>query len=160
MPFDGSEVYELAGRLGLPALERVALGAGVMSVLEVSAYYAGRHLRHSVARVIEYQLGDIELRVAYEGVDLRDRLRTSIDPEPMEKLNAVLLKTRFAHLSHQPGLSADERCLWLIQRAAGSHRQGLMLAPDRPELPYSAITNAIDDYLPEAIREIPLRSTR
>ena len=160
MPFDGSYVYQLAGELGLPALERAAFGAGVMSVLEISAYYAGRRLRHSVARVIEYQLGDIEMRVAYEGVRLRDELRTWIEPERMEKLNAVLLKVRFANLSHQPGLSSDERSLWLIQRAAGSHRHGLMLAPDRPELPYSTIANAIDAYLPEAIREIPLRSTR
>ncbi|MCY3831452.1 MAG: hypothetical protein OXG85_00465 [Chloroflexi bacterium] len=160
MPFDGQEVYQLARELGLPDLTEVALGAGVMSVLEVSAYYGGRRLRHSVARVIEYQLGEVELRVAYEGLRLRDSLRAWVDMERMEKLNAVLLATRFAQLSHQPGLSYAERSLWLIQRAAGVHRHGLMLAADRPEPPYSTIANAIDDYLPEAIREVPLRSMR
>lgn len=160
MPFDGAEVYQLAGALGLPGLREVALGAGVMSVLEVAAYYAGRRVRHSVARVIEYQLGEVQLRVAYEGVRLRDSLRVWVDIERMERLNAVLLATRFAQLSHQPGLSYAERSLWLVQRAAGVHRHGLLLAPDKPEPPYSAIANAIDDYLPEAIREIPLRTAR
>jgi len=150
----------LAGALGLPDLTEIAFGAGVMSVLEVSAYYVERRVRHSVARVIEYQLGEVELRVAYEGVRLREALRAWIDIERMEKLNAALLEVRFEQLSHQPGLSYAERSLWLIRRAAGAHQHGLMLAPDRPELPYSTIANAIDDYLPEAIREMPLRSAR
>ena len=65
-----SDVYQLAGSLGLPELAQAARAAGVMSVLEISAYYAERRVRHSVARVIENQLGEIELQVAYEGVRL------------------------------------------------------------------------------------------
>lgn len=157
MPFDGSDVYQLARNLGLPDLAQAARGAGVMSVLEVSAYYAERRLRHSVARLIEYQLGDIELQVAYEGVRLATAPRISLDEARIEKVNAVLLALKFGTLDHQPDLSYDERSLWLIQRAAGSHRHGVLVAPDRPEPPWSTIVNAIDDCLPEAIRELPLR---
>lgn len=158
MPFDGSDVYQLANRLGLPQLERVAGGAGVMSVLQITAYYAGRRVRHTVARVIEFQSGEVALRVAYEGVDLGQPLRLSLERERLEKLNAALLAVRFRTLNDQAKLSYDERSLWLIQRAAGAHVQGVMVAPDRPELPYSTMVNAIDAYLPEAIREVPLRS--
>ncbi|MCY3978879.1 MAG: hypothetical protein OXG23_12335 [Chloroflexi bacterium] len=157
MPFDGTDVYQLAGSLGLPELERAAREPGVMSALEVSAYYAERRLRHSVARIFEYQLGDIELQVAYEGVRLEAAPRISLENEPMEKVNAVLLAVKFGTLDHQPNLSHDERSLWLIRQAAGSHTHGVMVAPDRPEPPYSTIVNAIDDWLPAAIREIPLR---
>ena len=160
MPFDGSDIYQLASRLGLPDLAQTARAAGVMSVLEISGYHVERRLRHSVARVIEYQLGAIELQVAYEGVRLGMIPRIDIEAARMEKLNAVLLAAKFQSLRHQPDLSYEERSLWLIQQAAGAHIHGVMVAPDRPVLPYSTIVNAIDDYLPEAIREVPLRSTR
>lgn len=160
MPFDGSDIYQLASRLGLPDLAQAARAAGVMSVLEICAYYTERRLRHSAARVIEYQLGEVELQVAYEGVSLGTIPRIPIDDARMEKVNAALQAARFRSLSHQPAISFDERCLWLIQQAAGSFAHGIIVAPDRPEPPYSAIVNAIDDYLPEAIREIPLRSAR
>lgn len=160
MPFDGSDIYQLASRLGLPSLERAARAAGVMSVLEISAYYVERCLRHSVARVIEYQLGEIELQVAYEGVRLETIPRIALDEARIEKLNAVLLAVKFKSLRHQPDLSYEARSLWLIQQAAGAYIHGIMVAPDRPALPYATIVNAIDDYLPEAIREVPLRSAR
>ena len=157
MPFDPSEVYLLAGRLGLPDLAQVARGPGVMSVLEISAYQAERRVRHSVARALEYQTGAVELRVAYEGVSLDTPVRHAIGRERMEKLNAVLLRVNFRRLSDQGDLSYNERSLWLIQQAAGAHSHSLLVAPARPELPYAAIVNAIDAYLPEAIREVPLR---
>lgn len=160
MPFDGSDIYQLASRLGLPSLEQAARAAGVMSVLEISAYHVERRLRHSVARVIEYQLGEIDLHVAYEGVRLETMPRIALEASRIEKLNAVLLTAKFQSLNHQPSLSYDERSLWLIQQAAGAHIHDVMVAPDRPVLPYATIVNAIDGYLPEAIREVPLRSPR
>lgn len=160
MPFDGSDIYQLASQLGLPDLERAARAAGVMSVLEITAYYPQRRVRHSVARVIEYQLGEIALQVAYEGVRLGAIPRIALDATRMDSVNAALLAVKFRSLIDQPGLSYDERSLWLIQQAAGTFIHGIIVAPDRPEPPYSAIVNAIDDHLPEAIRELPLRSAR
>ncbi len=157
MAFDGSDVYQLAGSLGLPELEQVARAAGVMNVLQVTAYYTERRVRHSLARVIEYQTGETELRVAYEGVNVGKPMVLPVERDTMEALNAVLLAVNFGRLSYQAGLSHADQCLWLIQRAAGTHVHGIMLAPERPEPPWSTIVNAIDAYLPEAIREIPLR---
>lgn len=160
MPFDGSDLYQLASRLGMPELRWAAGAPGVMTALEIAAYYSGRRLRHSVARVIEHQVGEVELLVAYEGVRLATTPRIAIEPARMEKLNAVLLAVKFGALEHQPGLSLDDRCLWLIQQAAGAYVHGIIVAPERPEPPYSTIVNAIDDCIPEAIREVPLRHTR
>ena len=158
MPFDGSDIYLLANRLGLPDLERAAAQAGVMSVLQVSAYYAARRVRHTVARVIEYQSGEIEMLLAYEGVSLGQPIRLPVAGDKLERVQAALLEARFGKLSDQPDLSYDQRSLWLIQQAAGTHAHGIIVAPERPELPYSIIVNAIDAFLPEAIREVPLRS--
>jgi len=157
MPFDGTDVFLLASQLGLPDLQQAASRAGVMSVLQVSAYYAARRVRHSVARIIEYQTGEITMQVVFQGVKLPEPLRLTVDRERLEGLEQALLRARFEQLGDQAGLSYAERSLWLIQRAAGSHVHGIMVAPDRPQTPYTSIVNAIDDYLPEAIREIPLR---
>ena len=158
MPFDGLDVYQLASSLGLPDLEREAGRAGVMSVLQVTAYYVERRVRHSVARILEYQMGEIEMQVAYEGVRLAKPMQLAVEREQIERLNEVLLDVNFGKLGDQSDLSYNERSLWLIQRASGSHLHGIMVAPDRPEMPYSTIVNAIDAHLPEAIREVPLRS--
>ena len=157
MPFDGTDVYLLASQLGLPELGQAAGAAGVMSVLQVSAYYAERRVRHSVARAIEYQTGEIELQIVFQGVSLKAPLRLQVERQKMEQLDDALLRVKFDKLGDQPGLSYAERSLWLVQRAAGTHVHGILVAPDRPETPFSTIVNAIDAYLPEAIRELPLR---
>lgn len=154
---DSADVYRLASRLAVPDLAQVAGAAGVMSVLQLSAYYSGRSLRHSVAQALEFQSGAVELRLSFEGLSLASPLRQPIKRERMDKLNAVLLKVKFSRLGDQVQLPYSGS-LWLIQRAAGSHVHGIIIAPAAPELPYSAIVNAIDAYLPEAIREIPLRN--
>lgn len=158
MPFDGSDLYQLANWLGLPALQRAAAAAGVISVLQISVYQTERIWRHSVARVSEYQTGEVELLLAYEGISLKQPIALEIAGERMERLQAALLKARFEKLGDQTGLRRNEGALWLIERAAGSHAQGFIVAPDKPQLPWSAIVNAIDAYLPEAIRRVPLRA--
>ena len=81
----------------------------------------------------------------------------AVEREQIERLNEVLLDVNFGKLGDQSDLSYNERSLWLIQRASGSHLHSIMIAPDRPEMPYSTIVNAIDAHLPEAILEVPLR---
>ena len=129
-----------------------------MSVLQVTAYYFGRRVRHSVARVIEYQLGEVEMLLVYEGFNRHKPLQLSVPKDHLEKLLRALRQARFDTLGDQDGLSFADRSLWLIQRAAGAYSHGVTVAPDRPQLPWSSIVNAIDDYLPGAIREVPLRN--
>ena len=156
MRIDDSDLFQLASRLGLAELSTVARGSGVISVLQVAVYQGGRRLRHSVARVVETQLGAIDLTVAYEGVDLSP-LRMTVNAAQFEKLQSALDSARFGRLGDQPGLSRDDAPLWLVQRAAGTHLHGIILAPNRPALPWSRIVNAIDACIPAAVREVPFR---
>ncbi|MDE2821550.1 MAG: hypothetical protein OXI40_17600 [Chloroflexota bacterium] len=158
MAFDGAVIYQVAGDLGFENLNRVARRAGVMSVLQVTAYYFGRRAHHSVARVIEYQLGEVEMLLVYEGFNRHKPLRLSVPKDRLEKLVRALRQAKFDTLSDQDGLSFSDRSLWLIQRAAGTYSHSVIVAPDKPQLPWSSIVNAIDDYLPGAIREVPLRN--
>ncbi|MCY3573490.1 MAG: hypothetical protein OXG92_09300 [Chloroflexi bacterium] len=147
---------QLPARLGLSDLATAARGSGVVSALEVIVYQGQRQLRHSVARVIETHLGAVDLLVAYEGIDLSP-LRMSLERGQIEPLHKALDAARFSRLRDQPGLSSDESPLWLVQRATGAHLHGIILAPNKPEPPFSRIVNAIDACLPAALRELPLR---
>lgn len=128
----------------------------MIAVLQVAVYHGQRQLRHSVARIVETQLGAVEMLVAYEGVDLAP-LRRNMRSDQIEPLHRALDAVRFNRLRDQPGLSSADTPLWLVQRATGTHLHGIILAPDKPELPYSRIVNAIDACLPAALRELPLR---
>ncbi len=142
----------------MPDLEQAARATGVMSILAVSVHYAARRIRHSVARAIEYQTGEAQLEIAFEGVNVGKPMVLALDRQNLESLNAALLAVNFGRLGDQADLAYADGPLWLIQQAAGAHVHGIIVAPERPELPYSAIVNAIDAWLPEAIRQVPLRS--
>ena len=157
MAFDGSILYQLASDLGMADLSSVTRGAGVMSVLQVSVYYVEPRIRHSVARVIEYQLGEVVMQLVFEGVNRHRPLELTMERDRFEQLIAALRQARFDKLQDQAGLSYANRSLWLIQRAAGAYSHGIIVSPSKPQPPYSAIVNAIDAYLPAAIREVPLR---
>ena len=157
MAFDGGILYQLASDMGLADLSSVTWGAGVMSALQVSAYYVERGIRHSVARVIEYQLGEIQMQLVFEGVNRHQPLLSTVSRQRFGKLVDALRQAQFDKLDDQAGLSYADHSLWLIQRAAGSFSHGIIVSPAKPELPYSSIVNAIDAYLPSAIREVPLR---
>lgn len=158
MAFDSLIIYQLAENLGFHNLKQVAGAAGVMSLLQVTAYYPGRQIRHSVARVIEYQLGEVDLQLVYENFNRHKPLRLTVPKDRFDKLVQTLRQAKFDKLRDQDGISFDERCLWLIERAVGAHSHSLIVAPDKPQLPWSTIVNAVDDYLPGAIREVPFRN--
>lgn len=158
MAFDGAILYQLARDLGLADLPSVARGAGVMSALQISAYYVERRIRHSVARVIEYQLGEVQMLLVFEGVNRHQPLVLSVPRERFARLAQVLRQAQFDKLDDQAGLSYADQSLWLIQRSAGAYSHGIIVSPSKPQLPYSSIVNAIDEYLPAAIREVPLRT--
>ena len=120
MAFDGLIIYQVADDLGFENLSRVARRAGVMSILQVTAYYSGRRVRHSVAQVIEYQLGEVQMQLVYEGFNRHKPLQLTVPKARLEKLVRALRQAKFDTLQDQDGLTFTDRSLWLIQRAAGN----------------------------------------
>ena len=151
-----TDLLQLPTRLGMGDLAAAARASGVICALQIVVHQGNRRLRHSVARVVESQLGEVDLLVAYEGVDLSPR-RVSHTRERIAPLHRALDMARFDRLQDQPGITIADAPLWLVQRATGTHLHGVILAPDKPALPWSRIVNAVHDCLPAAVREAPLR---
>lgn len=156
MTFTGSSLYEVADNLGVPHIKAIAKQAGVIGVLRITAYYPERKARHSVATLTERHQDRREMNVVYEGFFDHQPLKLSVSRDHLDKVLHALHQANFDKLDDQPKLSYKDHILWLIQRASGIYTHGLIVSPDTPQLPYSLIVNAIDAYLPQAIREVPL----
>ncbi len=156
MAFTGSSLYEVADNLGASHIKTVVKQPGVISVLRITAYYPERRTRHSVATLAERHQNRRDMEIVYEGFYGHKPVKLTVAKEAYDNLLNVLLQNKFTKLDDQPDISYKDHSLWLIQQAYGTYLKNLILSPDVPVLPYSAIANAIDDYLPEAIREIPL----
>lgn len=157
MTFTGSSaLYQVADNLGAKHIKELARQAGVISVLRITAYYPERQVRHSVATLMERIQDQREMSIIHEGFYNHQPMILGVSRNHYEKLLDALLQARFDKLTDQPNVSYKDHCLWLIQRASGTYTHSVIVSPDHPILPYAAIVNAIDAYLPEAIREIPL----
>lgn len=155
MIFTESSLYEVAGNLNVPHIKTIIKQAGVISVLRITAYYPERHARHSVATLTEQQRNQYTMEIVHEGFYGHRPMTLSVSDENYNNLLDVLIQCRFKKLPHQDDISYNDRSLWLIQQAYGTFLHNVIVAPDRPSHPYSTIVNAIDDYIHEAIREIP-----
>ena len=156
MAFTGSAVYQVADNLGVSHIKQVAKQAGVISVLRITAYYPERRIRHSVATLIERNQNQREMSLIHEGFFNHRPVKITVSRDDFDHLTNALIQAKFDKLKDQPDISYKDHSLWLIQRASGIYLHEIIVSPDNPELPYSSIVNAIDAYLPEAIREVPL----
>jgi len=156
MAFTGSSLYEVADNLGVPHIKAIAKKAGVISVLRLTAFYSERKARHSVATVVQRHQDQREMAVVYEGFFNHKPVTLDVSRDNLENVLNALQQARFDKLYDQPMLSYKDHILWLIQRASGIYDHGIIVSPNVPQMPYSLIVNAIDAYLPESIREVPL----
>jgi len=156
MAFTGSSLYEVADNLDVPNIKDIAKQVGVISVLRITAYYSERKARHSVATVVQRHQDQREMGVVYEGFFNHKPVVLSVSRDNLEQVLNALQKAKFDKLYDQPLVSYKDNILWLIQRASGIYHHGIIVSPDIPQMPFSLIVNAIDAYLPEAIREVPL----
>lgn len=156
MTFTGSILYHIAETLGVQHIKHIAKQADVINVLRITAYYPKREVRHSIATITERNRDRREMQIVYEGFNNHQPVKLSVERDDLNRVFDTLLQTRFDKLYDQPDVSYNDHSLWLIQRASGIFTHGIIVSPDKPQLPYTSIVNAIDDFLPEAIREVPL----
>ena len=158
MAFDTATLHHLAASFGLPPLSASARQPGVISALQITAASPSGRLRHSVARVIEFQQAAPRLEIVYEGINRHRPLQLPLSRDRLAALQAVLSAVQFDRLRDQPQLSWQTDRLWLLQRAAGTHAHSIIVAPDQPLSPYSTLVRAITAQLPAAIRPLPLQN--
>lgn len=144
----------IAERASLPHLNIAVQKPGIKALYRITVHHLDFNLRHSVATVTDNAHGQPQMEIRYEGLFDQKPICYTIKRPALEGFMLALQKAGFDKLEDQPEAPLHESTLWLVEKAVGTYYKCVIFSADKPELPYSRITNAIDDYLPEAVRKV------
>ena len=157
MKYHTAFMYTILENTGVPPLKTLAAQPDTKSVFRFVVFYADRRARNSVSTLVEERgFGASRLETIFEGFNRHKPMISSIPVSRLTALAGAFARVEFDRLSDGKSPDGKLRTLWLIERAAGAFYKAVMLSPHEPVLPYSTLVNAIDGYLPEAIREMSL----
>lgn len=149
-----TSLKQIAERLGLAPVKQLALAPGIKAIYRISCYAISGHARHSVATLQAQTTEAPALKVVYEGLFNHKPFQYAISPMVYDRWLLALAQLSFDKLDHQQGLAYCQRSIWLVEKGINTFYHSVLLSPELLSPPYSTLINAIDAYLPEAIREI------
>lgn len=152
-----SVLRSLMRRVGITPIKSICTGITVQAVHRIAVYYADGRAAHSVATLIQHR-GEQkhQLTTYFDGLFDNKPLIHEIDDDTCVQYSAALQKAHFDTVRDMPDRKLNGSTIWCVERATGTHHHIVLFNPDLVEKPYSIITNAVDAYLPEAIRRISL----
>jgi hypothetical protein len=154
MSYQPAFIYSLSTRFNLAPLKSLAVQTTIRALLRITAYYADGRAWHSVATLYDERGKAPRLEVLYEGLQIEKALIYPINAAAWLSVQQAMTQAAFDTLRDQSDLPKNLMTLWRIERAAGTFYHGLVLSPHKVMSPYSRLVNAIDAYLPEAVREM------
>lgn len=147
-------LYGVVERTRQLSLRQLIKQPGIRGIHRVTCYYAHGQARHSVA-TLTHTRSAIVLNCIYEGLFDQSPLMHSLSELEYERFCQVLHQVHFDRLAHQDNIPLNAPVIWQLERAAGQYIHAVMMTPTAPPMPYSALVNAIDAYMPQAIKPIP-----
>jgi len=142
--------------LGQPGIAVLGRSPGVQAVYQVTIFYFDRRACHALGILTKPQLARASLATYFEGALGHKPLTYPLSAERMDGFMRALAAADFDHLPDQPNLPAYATSdLWFIERAAGAFSHSLIVAPALAEGVHLTLVEAVRDYLPEVLRQIP-----
>lgn len=146
-------MYGIMERTQQPTLRAILRRPSIHSVHRITCYYADGSASNSIATLI-HTSQSTTLDCLYEGLFGQRPLHYEISFDRYEHFCDVLHRVHFDRLYHQRNMPLHASTLWQLERGAAQYSHGIIMTPVTPPMPYSALVNAIDAYLPEAIKRI------
>ncbi|MAU09014.1 MAG: hypothetical protein CL607_04270 [Anaerolineaceae bacterium] len=146
-------MYGVQERTGQSSLRTLLRQPGMHSVHRIICYYGDGSAHNSIATLI-HSAQQTTLDCLYEGLFEQKPLHYSVADDRYEHFCDVLHRVHFDGLYHQRDMSPHVNLLWQLERGAAQYVHSVIMTPVTPPMPYSALVNAIDAYLPEAIKRI------
>lgn len=149
-------LYGVRERTRVTPIRELAKQPGIRAIYRLTMYYADGRSHNAVA-TLTYRAHETQHRldVVYEGLFNHAPIEHSVPHSAYEGIRNALSKAKFDNLPDQEKPYAETRTLWMLERATGAFYKSVVLSPHHHDMPYTLITNALDHYLPEALREIP-----
>lgn len=144
----------VAVRLRLPELVDVVRAPGINEAYRLTIqYHDGRH-PNQTATLTYAQSGAVLLSVAYLRTTHQPVFEYPMDAERFQAFDLAIRRSGFDRRDDQPDVPYTGVDLWLLERASGGYFHDVVLAPGQAVGIYSWMVDAVQQYLPEAVRAI------
>ncbi len=144
-------------RLNVPTIEQAARTPGSSEAFRVIVQCHDPHQPNRVATLTLGQIGggSAHLSVCYLRPDSRALILTpAITHDRARAFVAGFRLLDFDRLDDMPDLPWHGVDLWLIERAAGTFRHDIVLAPATARGIYSKLAALVNEHLPEIARKV------
>jgi hypothetical protein len=159
MEYLASMLRTIAEQVDVLPVSKVALQPGVKSVYRLTVRYHDRRAYDSVATLIQKGASGAALEVVYRGLFHHKPLILQIEADRFDAFFASLQKAGFDRLGDQQNIPPHGVDLWLLERAASSFVKSVIIAPELTAHVYARLVYEINQYLPEAIKQIKVLNT-
>lgn len=139
---------------GAAPLLQLARLPGVRNVYRITVHHHDGRARDSVATLIDHKVEGARLEIAYRVTFGGKPLHHPIPPARYEAFIEAMNGIRFDHLKDPPALPPYGADLWLIERAAGTFSNGVIVAPDTADGAHASLVCAVRAHLPDVLREV------
>lgn len=155
MTYHTSAIHSIQSRTKVAAIRDIATQPDVQTVWRITVYYVDGRAHNSVATLTQ-TTGQATLALVTHFVDFCDGrpIARQITQEAYRRLLAVLHGVQFDTMYFPESALLHTPTVWHIERATARFVHQLTLSPHCHDKPYCVVVNAIDSYLPDAIREI------
>jgi len=138
----------IRGELGAGALKEIAQAPGIQSVYRVTCHRPADDLPDSVATLISSIAGQPTLTVSYtDGT----AVESTLTADAYRELTSAFARAKFDNMSDQSDIPTQGVPLWLVERAAGSFAQRVLIAPETAEGPHANLIAYLRAHLAQAI---------
>ena len=146
----------IADAMQLESVSLLVRRPGVQDVYRITVHYYDRRACDSVATLSKSITGGVTLDVVHRRALDHKPLTYRVDDARLRAFVAMIQRVRFDKLTDQPNLPVyDSTDLWLIERAAGTFRKSVIVAPANADAdPYKMLVEAVRNYMPEALRQV------
>jgi hypothetical protein len=151
-----SLLRSVADSANVPPVAQVAKTPGMRAVYRLTVRYHDRRAADSVATLKRTSADGGMLEIVYRGRFDHKPLTFRVEQPRYEGLTLAFQRLNFDKLPDQTSIPPHGVDLWLLERAAGSFVKSVILSPEIAGESYAALANTIQQYLPEALREVTL----
>jgi hypothetical protein len=147
-----STLRGIGDQVGAKAMQTLAHEPGVKALYRLTIRYHDRRAADSVATLRWSK--EATLGVIYRGLFGHKPVITAIEQARYEAFAQETTRLGFDRLHDQPNIPPHGVDLWLLERAAGSFYNSVVLAPELTGNVYARLVFELQRLLPEATRAI------
>ena len=145
---------QVAESAGLPSVKRLAAQPGMKAVYRVTAHYPDFHACDSVATLICFVTGEPSLEAIYSGHFNHKPLKRRLNDIAVQGFTRVMSKAGFDKLADQKEAFNPSAGVCMVERGAGRFVKSVIFCIQSREWAHAHILDAVQIYMPEALREI------